>query len=116
MFELFFLRQIMNLRRYSQIYWRRMHAHGIYQVGSLVLEYEWSPGLIGNASGNCSAIAGLRRRSTAVAFGELSPRDAGAWQPRLLVAGSTTNRLNLLETSMLPVDTLVDECGEARIG
>src|ERR1700704_5530871 len=56
------------------------------------------------------------RRSTTVAFGERGPRDAGAWQQRLLVARATTNRLYLLETSMLPVDTLVDECGEARIG
>jgi hypothetical protein len=62
------------------------------------------------------AIDGLLRRSTTVAFGELCPGDAGAWQRRLLVAGATPNRLCLLETSMLPVDTLVDECGEAGIG
>src|SRR5712691_1501999 len=69
-----------------------------------------------NASWSCSAIDGLLRRSATVAFGELGPRDAGAWQRRLLVAGATPNRLYLLETSMLPVDTLVDECGKARIG
>ena len=59
---------------------------------------------------------GLLRRSATVAFGERGPRDAGAWQRRLLVAGATPNRLYLLETSKLPVDTLVDECGESRIG
>jgi hypothetical protein len=65
---------------------------------------------------NCSAIDGLLGRPTTVAFGELGPRDAGTWQRRLLVAGAPPNRLYLLETSMLPVDTLVDECGDARIG
>ena len=68
------------------------------------------------AKTSCSAIAALLRRSTTVAFGKLGPRDAGVWQGRLLVAGATTNRLYLLETSTLPVDTLVDERGEARIG
>ena len=60
--------------------------------------------------------AHLLRRLTTVAFGELGPREAGAWQLRLLVAGATPNRLYLPETSLLPVDTLVDESGEARIG
>ena len=66
--------------------------------------------------GSCSKIDGLLRRSTTVAFGELGPRDAGAWQRRLLAAGAIPDRLHLLETSMLPPDTLVDECGEARVG
>jgi hypothetical protein len=63
-----------------------------------------------------SAIDGLLRRSTTIAFGELGPRDSGVWQRRLLVAGATANRLYLLKTSMLPIDILVDECGETRIG
>ena len=39
-----------------------------------------------------------------------------ARQGRLLVAGAGPNRLYLLKTSLLPVDALVDECEEARIG
>ena len=47
----------------------------------------------------------LLLRLTTVAFGELGPREARAWQLRLLVAGATPNRLHLLETSMLPART-----------
>ena len=86
-------------------------------IEQLLMEAVWRQGKPAEQDkGIEEAFLHLLPHSTTVAFGELGPRDAGAWQHRLLVAGATPNRLHLLETSMLPVDTLVDECGEARIG